>query len=240
VTGETVFVVDENETERAMLREILVSAGHNVVEFSSALEFLMHDQTKGSCVLTETRMAGIDGVDLMLARRGSALPVIIVTGDDNVQFAVRAMKAGATDFILKPYDKAVLLSSVADAVEIAKQARLLEEEAAQTAQLIAQLTTRELEVLKHLAQGCSNKLVAATLGISPRTVEVHRGHLRRKLKARGLPDLVRAANALAKASQRCRIDCPLVQCGDGPGQPTMEPQQQGMPGRAAVRSRTAA
>ena len=194
---KTVFVVDDDASVRKSLRALLESANYRVLDFESAVDFLAADETRGSCVIADIRMPRMSGLEMQdeLARRGSKLPVIIMTGHGDVPLAVRAMKAGAVDFIEKPFDDELMLSSIEKAMAIGRRERNSTAEASAANELISQLTLRELEVLEQLVAGRSNKLAAHELGISPRTVEIHRARIMDKLRARSLSDLVRTAIA---------------------------------------------
>ncbi len=194
---KTVFVVDDDASVRKSLRALLESAGYKVLDFESAVDFLSGDETRGSCVIADIRMPRMSGLEMQdeLTRRGSKLPVIIMTGHGDVPLAVRAMKAGAVDFIEKPFDDELMLSSIDKAMAIGRRERNSAAEASAANELISQLTPRELDVLEQLVAGRSNKLAAHELGISPRTVEIHRARIMDKLRARSLSDLVRTAIA---------------------------------------------
>ena len=198
MSASTVFVIDDDSEVRSSLRLLLESRGHSVETFRSAAVFLADDRAYGACLITDVRMPGMSGLALQseLARRGWALPVVVITGHADVPVAVAAMKAGAVDFIEKPYVPEVLLSAVEKALDAGKMMR----EAIAAAHLLDRLTPRERDVLRHLIDGLSNKQVAYELQISTRTVEVHRSHIMEKLQAGSLSDLVRLS--LAAASRR--------------------------------------
>lgn len=194
-----VFVVDDSDSVRQSLRAVLESADLEVVDYPSAEAFLdgaMAEQ--GDCVLADMRMPNMNGLELQheLNRRGIGVSFIIVTGHADVPLAVAAMKAGASDFIEKPFDAEALLASVKRAVDAGRSARSKAVEAKAAASAVALLTEREREVLDQLVLGKSNKVVGHELGISPRTVEVHRARLLEKMKARSLSDLVRTVRAM--------------------------------------------
>ncbi|MGB3809471.1 MAG: response regulator FixJ [Parvibaculum sp.] len=198
MTPETVFIVDDDADVRDSLRALLESARFNVVDFDSARAFLTAPRAHGGCMIADIRMPDMDGLELQeeLTRQNVGLPVIIVTGHGDVPLAVRAMKAGAVDFIEKPYDDELLLESVRRALDAGQQQNRQTSTADPVrAGLVASLTLREREVLEHLIAGQPNKVVAFELGISPRTVEIHRAHLMEKMQARSLPELVRTALA---------------------------------------------
>ena len=200
MSDDRVFVVDDNATARSSLRALLESAGYEVVDFASAVDFLDQDESQGSCLIADIRMPDMSGMELheTLVKRGSKLPVIFITGYGSVPLTVRAMNAGAVDFLEKPFDDETLLVSLRKALGISKREREISKEAATANELISQLTPRELEVLEQLVAGRSSKLVASELNISPRTVEVHRAHIKSKLHARCLSDLVRTALAASR------------------------------------------
>ncbi|MGZ5826954.1 MAG: response regulator transcription factor [Xanthobacteraceae bacterium] len=151
----------------------------------------------GGCLVTDIRMPEMDGLELQeeIAKRGIDLPVVIMTGHGDVPLAVRAMKAGAMDFVEKPFDDEAMLASVQRALLVGHQerARLAEAKAAQ--ELIALLTPRERNVLEKLVAGRSNKVAAYELGISPRTIEIHRANIIHNMHARSLSEVVRIALA---------------------------------------------
>lgn len=192
----TVFIVDDDADVRDSLRALLESARFEVEDFPSATSFLAAiTPGRGACLVADVRMPDMDGLTLQeeITRRGMDLPVIIVTGHGEVPLAVRAMKAGAIDFIEKPYDDDLLLASVRRAQELNLNRRAEASDAQEAAERISALTPREREVLEHLVAGQPNKVIAHELGISPRTVEIHRAHLMEKMQARSLSDLVRIA-----------------------------------------------
>ena len=193
-----ILIVDDDPDVRDSLRALLESSGFTVREHDSA-KAVLSDPALGSalCLIADIRMPEMDGLQLQeeLNRRKSVLPVIVVTGHGDVPLAVRAMKAGATDFLEKPFDEELLLAAVQRARAAADQARMQSQTGETAARLIGQLTPRELDVLKHLVAGRSNKVIAYELSISPRTVEIHRAHLMDKMEARSLSDLIRMALA---------------------------------------------
>ena len=190
----TVYVVDDNEMVRASLRTLLEWAGHRVSDFASAGAFLENCAARrGDCLLVDMRMPEMTGLELQaeLVRRGIAVPVIIITGYADVALVLSGMKAGVVDFIEKPCDNEVLLETVKRTLASGRHARAHAVEAKAAEEAIALLTEREREVLERLVLGQSNKVVAYELGISPRTIEVHRAHIQQKMKARSLSDMVR-------------------------------------------------
>jgi two-component system response regulator FixJ len=197
-----ILIVDDDPAVRDSLRALLESSGFAVREHDSA-KAVLSDPALGSalCLIADIRMPEMDGLQLQeeLNRRKSGLPVIVVTGHGDVPLAVRAMRAGSIDFLEKPFDEELLLAAVQRAKLAADQARIQGETGQTAARLIAQLTPRELDVLKHLVAGGSNKVIAYELSISPRTVEIHRAHLMDKMQARSLSDLIRTALAAGVA-----------------------------------------
>ncbi|MEI9884971.1 MAG: response regulator [Rhizomicrobium sp.] len=194
----TIFVVDDHERVRKSVRALLESANLRVEDYASARGFLETGRPQRcDCVVTDVRMPEMTGLELQeeLRRRGLAVPVIIVTGHADVPLAVQALKAGAADFIEKPFDDEILLRSVSRALEAGKQAYGQAADAKAAEERLASLTAREREIFDQLTQGLSNKLVAHALGISPRTVEVHRSRIQDKLKTSNLAELVQIARA---------------------------------------------
>lgn len=197
MSDEHVFVVDDDADIRDSMRLLLEVAGFKVRNFTSAKQFLADEAAKQGCLIADIRMPDMSGLELQeeVARRHLDLPVIIMTGHGDVPLAVRAMKAGAIDFLEKPFDEEKMLASVRRALEIGSRSRSRNAEAQAAKNLLASLTPRERGVLDKLVQGRSNKVVAYELGISPRTVEIHRAHIMGKMDASSLSDLVRVVLA---------------------------------------------
>ena len=188
-----VFIVDDDAEIRDSLRLLLRSAGLHSHLYGSAKEFLAEGLPKTGCVITDVRMPDMSGLELQeeIIRRDAQLPVIIITGHADVPLAVKAMKAGAIDFIEKPFDDSQLIGSIRQAFEIGSRTRSRAAEAKRARERLSQLTSRERSVLDILVKGRSNKVAAHELGISPRTIEIHRAHIMDKLYASSLSDLVR-------------------------------------------------
>jgi len=193
MNDDYVFVVDDDADVRDSMRMLLEVAGFKVRSFSSAKHFLADGDPKHGCLIADIRMPDMSGLELQeeVTRRQIALPVIIITGHGDVPLAVQAMKAGAIDFLEKPFDDEMILASVRRAMEIGSRARGRAAETRAAQGLLSALTPRERGVLDMLVQGRSNKVVAHELGISPRTVEIHRAHIMNKMEASSLSDLVR-------------------------------------------------
>ncbi len=190
----TIFVVDDDEAVRSSLQALLEAEGFTAEIFESAGAFLAGDApSRAGCLIADIRMPDMDGLELQeeLVRRKAGLPVIVVTGHGDVPLAVRAMKAGAIDFLEKPYDEAVLLASLRRALDEAQQASERASAAQETGDRLASLTERERQVLELLTAGRPNKVIAYELDISPRTVEIHRARVMEKMRAKSLAELVR-------------------------------------------------
>lgn len=203
MTQFDVIIVDDDDDVRDSLRALLESANFRVLDFDSAHKVLSYpDINETGCLISDIRMPGMDGLALQqtLVERGVKLPIILITGHGDVPLAVRAMKAGALDFIEKPFDDEHILASVKRALASAGQAHTPSTFAQTAAKRIAKLTEREREVLQHLIEGRPNKLIAHEMGISPRTVEIHRAHVMDKMEAKSLSDLVRQGLAAGIAS----------------------------------------
>jgi two-component system response regulator FixJ len=202
----TVSIVDDDEAIRDSLSTLLEASGFKIAPYASAEAFLAAPAAGVGCVLVDVRMPGMSGIELEdeLARRGSRVPVIVMTGHADVALAVRAMKAGAVDFVEKPFDEPALLAAIRRACDLGREtARAAAAEAA-IGERLTLLTPREREVLDALVAGKPNKIIAYELAISPRTVEIHRSRVMEKMQARTLSDLVRmtlAASARGKGGK---------------------------------------
>jgi two-component system response regulator FixJ len=189
-----VYVVDDDEAVRDGLSGLLDAGGYTCRTFSSAQDFLQAAPTlRPGCLIADIRMPGMDGLELQrrLVEQSLPFPLIVVTGHGDVPLAVRAMKAGALDFIQKPFAAKAILESTKNAMtQVAEPQQLDALEVAAKAR-VDSLSRREREVLQGLLSGLPNKSIAYELGISPRTVEVHRGRVMQKMGARSLSELVR-------------------------------------------------
>lgn len=191
-----IYLVDDELAVRRSITFMLRTAGFAVESFDSGESFLHAAPGLAmGCVLLDVRMAGMDGLEVQAAMRarGLALPVIIITGHGDIALAVRAMQAGAVDFIEKPFEKTRLLDSIAIACKHHSEAEDIHRMAEAAALQLNVLTARERDVLDGLVEGQPNKAIAYTLGISPRTVEIHRANLMLKLEVRSLSDALRIA-----------------------------------------------
>jgi two-component system, LuxR family, response regulator FixJ len=192
--NESVFVVDDDTAVRQGLRFMLRAAGYSVEAFPSARSFLEDfDPRRGGCLLLDVQMPQMTGLELQerLNVRGWRIPVIFITGHGTVPLAISAMKAGAFDFIEKPLREDTLLESIERALHWNDRAYEERLERATLQTRVASLTPREREVFELVARGEPNKVIARHLGISFRTVELHRAHIIEKLQARSLSDLIR-------------------------------------------------
>lgn len=189
-----VHIIDDESAMRQSLAFLLSMTGSAVQTYDSAASFL--DQLPAAqrgCIVTDVRMPGMSGLELQqrLNAMEVELPVIVITGHGDIPMAVEAMRLGAVDFIEKPFDSDVLLTAVRSALSKQAQEGQLALEASDARQRAQSLSTRERQVLDHLISGRRNKGIARELGISPRTVEVHRAKLMAKMQATSLSDLVR-------------------------------------------------
>ncbi len=189
-----VHLVDDDESVRRSVGFMLKTSGYQVIAYEHGAALLK--AAKGlepGCILLDIRMPGMDGLEVQQALRahGVALPVIIMTGHADVPLSVRAMKAGAVDFIEKPFEKAALLLAIDQALEALGRSASARQRADEAGVKLRVLTARERDVLDGLAQGLPNKTIAYDLGISPRTVEIHRANLMTKLQVRSLSEALR-------------------------------------------------
>ncbi|WP_343713185.1 response regulator FixJ [Inquilinus sp.] len=189
-----VHVVDDDEAVRFSLSFLLETAGFRVETYPSAVAFLDRSGIPPEgCVVTDVRMPEMDGLTLqqMLVERGIALPVIVMTGHGDIPIAVQALKAGAVDFLEKPFDDELLIGAIRAALDRNHRDRSRQSDAELLSSRLTALTPREYEVLTALVKGHPNKTIAYDLGISARTVEVHRARVMEKMQARNLSELVR-------------------------------------------------
>jgi two-component system response regulator FixJ len=193
-----VHLVDDDAGIRRSVGFMLKTSGHRVESYESGADLLKDcGNLAEGCVLLDIRMPGMDGLEVQqaLQEKGVAFPVIIMTGHGDVGLAVRAMKAGAVDFIEKPFAKDTLLESLEEGFRRLARKEATDDRMRNAAVRLQALTPRERDVLDGLAQGLPNKTIAYDLGISPRTVEIHRANLMSKLEARSLSGALRIAFA---------------------------------------------
>ena len=189
-----VHLIDDDEDVRRAIAFLLGTAGMAVKVYESASAFLEKcDDFQSGCIVSDVRMPGIDGLELLrrLNQKGSRLPVVVMTGHADVALAVAAMKEGAVDFIEKPFSDEVLLAAIQVAFDREKKAASSDTRTAEVRKRLTSLTAREREVLDGLLVGHPNKTIAYDLGISPRTIEVHRANVMTKMAASSLSELVR-------------------------------------------------
>ena len=205
----TVFVVDDDDAVRNSLRLLLKAVGLRTELFRSADEYLgSFDNARAGCLVLDIRMPGMSGLELQeeLNRRQAILPIIFITGHGDIPMAVEAMQRGALDFLQKPFRDQDLIDRVNRALEKDRAGRALLEDRESLLARLATLTPREREVMQMVTQGRANKVIAADLDVSSRTVEIHRAHVMEKMGANSLAHLVRMS-----------IDTGLDVPGDGPG-----------------------
>jgi two-component system response regulator FixJ len=192
-----VYLVDDDEAIRRSAGFMLKTSGFVVKPFLSGVEFLKERELEPGCILLDIRMPGLGGLEVQqaLRDRGSTLPVIVMTGHGDVNVAVQAMKAGAVDFIEKPFEKAVLMKAIEEGFARIEQADRSRVRRAEAKVRLQALTPREHDVLKGLVRGHPNKTIGYDLDISPRTVEIHRANLMSKLGVASLSDALRIAFA---------------------------------------------
>jgi len=191
----TVHVIDDDLAMRESIDFLLGSAGYDVKLYESAQAFLDIAEPEFGCILSDVRMPGIDGLDLLkrLKAAGSKLPVLIMTGHGDVPLAVEAMKHGAADFIEKPFDDDRLIGLIETSLKQAQQGAKAESVTQDIVARIESLSPRERQVMDGLIAGMSNKVIAREFDISPRTIEVYRANVMTKMQASSLSELVRMA-----------------------------------------------
>ena len=196
LSDASVFIVDDDALVRDSLEQLIKSVGLKVETFSSARAFLDTElPDKSCCLILDIRMPGLSGLELQarLAKSGRSIPIIFITGHGTVPMSVKAMKAGAVDFLQKPFDDQELLDAINHAIEQNRQARLEQAEIYEIKQHIESLTLREHEVFVPVIAGMLNKEIAYNLNMSESTVKTHRAHIMRKMAVKSFAELVRAA-----------------------------------------------
>jgi FixJ family two-component response regulator len=192
----TVFVVDDDTSVRTALKRLIKSLGFKVKTFDSAQAFLKNGPHDGpACLVLDVRMPGMSGIELQkqLTNTGLGMPIIFITGHGNIPMSVNAMKAGAVDFIEKPFEDQKLIDAINMAIKKNKKFRTEQAEIKNLQRRVNSLTPREHEVFILVVSGMLNKQIAFDLGMSEKTVKVHRARVMDKMKAKSLADLVRMA-----------------------------------------------
>jgi FixJ family two-component response regulator len=198
-----VCIVDDDAAVREALDSLFRSVGLNVAAFASAADFLARENASApGCLVLDVRLPGVNGLDFQaqLAAMDNRLPIVFMTGHGDIPMSVRAMKAGALDFLSKPFRDQDMLDAVSMAIERDAAERREADAIGALRQAYASLTPREREVMHHVTAGLMNKQVGGLLGLSEITVKIHRGNVMRKMAARSLAELVRQAEALAAHS----------------------------------------
>jgi two-component system response regulator FixJ len=194
MTEPVIHIIDDDEAMRDSLKYMLEAAAMTVKSYASADQFLVQlDSLDSGCIVTDVRMPGLSGLELIrvLAERRTPHPVIVITGHGDVSMAVEAMRAGAIDFLEKPFEHETLLRSINRALAEAPRPDQNQAEKARLTGILDTLSPREHDVLNGVVDGKMNKVIAFELGISPRTVEVYRANMMSKTGARTLSELVR-------------------------------------------------
>lgn len=188
-----VCVVDDEPSVRKSLGRLLKAAGYRVLAFASAREFLEQRPTEGpACLVLDVQMPELNGLELQEALAAEPrLPIVFISGHGDIPTSVRAMKAGAMDFLSKPFDDKALLEAIARGLERAAQESKKYDESAEVEKRLATLTPREHEVLLQVLTGKLNKQIAAALGASEKTIKVHRGRVMHKMQVQSVAELVR-------------------------------------------------
>lgn len=200
VIRQRVYVIDDEPNLRASLLNFFESVQIEAVGFGSAEEFLSEaDGESAGCILLDIQMPGMTGLELQaeLSHRGNPMPIIFITGNGSVSVSVSAMKAGAFDFLLKPFNSQAVVDAISRAMEADRQARAKRAEADKLMQRFCRLTPRETEVWEYVSQGLMNKQIAFEMSISEIMVKLHRGRMMKKMHAKSVVDVVRMFDRLS-------------------------------------------
>jgi FixJ family two-component response regulator len=200
-----VFLVDDDQLFRRSTARLIRTAGLNVQPFSSARDFLKSPRAEGpACLVLDVRMPGLSGMDLQreLVQSGFHIPIIFITGHGDIPMSVRAMKAGAVEFLTKPFRSRVLLDAIRAAIERDRSTLQKQSEIRELRDRYEQLTPREREVMTLVAKGLLNKQVAGELSTTEATIKFHRAHIMKKMRANSLADLIRMVEKLGSSTQR--------------------------------------
>lgn len=200
-----VAIVDDDLSVRRSLQRLIRSAGWNAESFASAQEFLARPGPgTPSCLVLDLRLPGLSGLDLQkrMAEIGLEIPIVFLTGHGDIPTSVQAMKAGAVEFLTKPFDEEDLFQAIQEAIERDRRTRQQRAEKRELKNRYASLTSREQEIMEQVISGKLNKQIAAELRITEFTVKFHRGHIMRKMQADSLADLVRMAGTLGMGSDK--------------------------------------
>ena len=203
--GSTVLVVDDDPSVREGLTSLLRSTGLRVVAFASGRQFLQQPHLEfPACLVLDIRLPDMDGFDVQrdLLQSGDPMPVIYITGYGDIPMSVRAIKAGAIEFLTKPFRDEELLAAIRHALAVHHAARAKRKYTAEICRRLTTLTSREREVMEHVVFGLLNKQIAAALGTAEITIKVHRRRVMQKMGAASLPDLVRMSENLARSASR--------------------------------------
>ncbi|CAN7734559.1 response regulator transcription factor [Rhizobium sp. LjRoot258] len=202
--GSVVFIVDDDLSMREALTDLFCSMKFDVQAFESATAFMeTANVNRPGCILLDVRLPGVSGLDFQtqLERIGSQMPIVFMTGFGDIPMSVRAMKAGAVDFLTKPFKDQEILDAVATAIERDAVRRRQNAQSQAVALLAESLTPREREVMEAVVRGLMNKQIAYELGISEVTVKLHRGNVMRKMEVRSVAELVRKAEVLGDGAR---------------------------------------
>jgi FixJ family two-component response regulator len=204
IPSQVVFVVDDDASMRDAISRLLNAVGLSVQTFASAREFLNRGLPDvPGCVVLDVRLPGLSGLDLQreMVERGIHIPVVFITGHGDIPMSVQAMKAGAVEFLTKPFRDQDLLDAVRSGIQLDRKEREERAELAELRDCVRQLTQREQEVMSLVVSGLLNKQIALQLGTSEKTIKIHRSQVMRKMRANSLADLVRMSQKISTFTQ---------------------------------------